>query len=249
MTDVGNYKEHAAVWDWDAYDNTEEYDFWYNWAIKYGKNILIPMCALGEIGAYIANKGLDVTAFDITKEMVIEGNKRFGDIENLKIVYGDICDFSFPINPVDFCFVVDLNILLRPDDIEKAFISINKHLKKGGALILEVVLPSKEPGVDTPSQTFYPRKPRYMDKKIWKTSKGLYNLNKKQFHISQTVFIEDKSGIHEFAHDFYLQYYEKEIIFNLLEKTNYKIVNEYSDHNITKWQEGSNNLIMEAIKK
>ncbi len=31
------------------------------------------MCALGQTGAYMAQKGFSVTAFDITKEMIDEG--------------------------------------------------------------------------------------------------------------------------------------------------------------------------------
>ena len=90
---IGNYKEHAAIWDWDGFDESEEYEFWYDWAIKYGKNVLIPMCALAEKGAYMAEHGINVTAFDITAEMVNEGNKRFGKISNLKILCGDVCNF------------------------------------------------------------------------------------------------------------------------------------------------------------
>jgi SAM-dependent methyltransferase len=249
VDDIGNYKEHAAVWDWDAYDNTNEYDFWYNWAIKYGENILIPMCALGEIGAYMAKKGLNVTAFDITQEMVVEGNKRFNEIKNLKILYSDVRDFSFDINKFDFCFIKgqDLGHLLKTEDIEKAFYSINKHLRKNGALIIETILPPKETS-DYPLKTFYPREPKHLDKKIWKTGKGSINSETKRNHISQTIFIEDKDGIKQFTHEFYLQYYERKIILELLKRQNYKIVNEYADQNFTKWSEGNNNLIIEALK-
>lgn len=47
------------------------------------EKVLIPMCALGQTGAYMAQKGFFVTAFDITKEMIDEGKKRFGSVENL----------------------------------------------------------------------------------------------------------------------------------------------------------------------
>ena len=44
--------------------------------------------------------GLNVTAFDITKEMIYEGKKRFGDIENLSLRFGDIRNFRLDIQVV-----------------------------------------------------------------------------------------------------------------------------------------------------
>jgi hypothetical protein len=34
---IGNYKEHAEVWEWDGYVESEELQYWCNWAKKYGK--------------------------------------------------------------------------------------------------------------------------------------------------------------------------------------------------------------------
>ena len=75
-----NYQKLALVWDWDGYDDTEEYEYWCEFSKQYGKNILIPMCAHGKMGAYFAMKGFNVTAFDITSEMIIEGKNRYGSI-------------------------------------------------------------------------------------------------------------------------------------------------------------------------
>lgn len=88
--DIGNYAKHAKVWDWGGVDNTPEYEFWGNCAARCGKNILIPMCALGEAGAYLAQHGFSVTAFDITPEMIEEGKKRFGALRGLQLWNGEI---------------------------------------------------------------------------------------------------------------------------------------------------------------
>jgi len=45
---IDDYAKHAAVWDWDGYDNTPEYDYWCNYAGQFGNKVLIPMCALGQ---------------------------------------------------------------------------------------------------------------------------------------------------------------------------------------------------------
>jgi len=244
---VGNYKEHAAIWDWDGYNNNEENIFWYNWAKKYGKNVLIPMCALGEKGVYMAENGLNVTAFDITHEMVIEGNKRYGNIQNLKIIYGDIRNFQFNIDPIDFVFVLDIQHLLNISDIKNAFISINKHMRKGGCFVIEMDLPSKK-SFNWKNKFYYPRKIKYNDKKIWKKGDGYYDPNTKQTHIYQKVFVENKEGIKNFEHKFILQSYDRKEIHEVLIYEGFKIKNEYSDHNFSKYC-GENKILIEAIKK
>jgi hypothetical protein len=245
---IGNYKEHASVWDWDGFDESDEIQFWCNWASEYGKNILIPMCALGEKGAYMAKHGFNVTAFDITVEMVDEGNKRFGKIDNLKILFGDIRHFQFKIEPVDFVFIKgDLNHLLNIKDIKSAFLSISKHMRKGGCFVIEMELPSKEP-YSWSKETYYPRKVKHFDKRIWKVGEGYYDEKTKRKYISQTVFVEDDKETRNFEHKFYLQLYDREDIISLLIECNFLIKNEYCDHNFTKYN-GGGNLIVEGISK
>jgi ubiquinone/menaquinone biosynthesis C-methylase UbiE len=244
---IGNYKEHAVIWDWDGFDDTEEHDFWCNWAIHYGKNVLIPMCALAERGAYMAEKGFNVTAFDIIDEMVSEGNKRFGGIKNLKLLHGDIRNFSFSIEPVDYVFIKgDINHLLNIIDIKNAFQSINKHMRKGGCIVIELELPTKK-SYSWSKEIYHPRKIKHTDKKIWKTGEGNYDPQTKRKYIFQTVFIEDNEGTKSFEHKFYLQLYDREEIIDSLIESNFLIKNEFCDHKYTKY-DGGEYLIVEGIK-
>ncbi|MCL2321186.1 MAG: hypothetical protein FWC47_03670 [Oscillospiraceae bacterium] len=38
-----NYSKHATFWDWDKYDRSKEFEFWYKMSKNYGKNVLCPM--------------------------------------------------------------------------------------------------------------------------------------------------------------------------------------------------------------
>ena len=80
---IGNYAKHAKYWDWSGHDRTEEHEYWFKYARKFGNNVLIPMCAWGETGAYMAQKEMNVTAFDVTPEMIAESKKRFGMLKTL----------------------------------------------------------------------------------------------------------------------------------------------------------------------
>ena len=43
--DIGNYARHAQYWDWGGYDHTGEHEYWFKKAVKYGRNVLIHICA------------------------------------------------------------------------------------------------------------------------------------------------------------------------------------------------------------
>ena len=92
---IEDYAKHAAIWDWDGFDNSPEYEYWCRYARKYGYKVLMPMCALGSAGAYLAEHEFFVTGFDLTAEMIAEGKKRFGAMENLELLVADICEFDF----------------------------------------------------------------------------------------------------------------------------------------------------------
>lgn len=245
-----DYAKHAAVWDWDGYDNSLEYEYWCNYANKFGKNILLPMCALGQAGAYMANKGFTVTAIDITEEMIREGQKRFSSVNNLSLTVGDICNLNLDKNDFDFCFIAtqDLHLLSDIEMVKKAFVSIAKHLRKDACLVLELILPS--PVSQTyPTQTFYPRVPNYADKKVWKEGSGHYDANTKKHCIQQIVYIQDEKGVSSFPYSVTLQYFERNEILSALTDAGFIVMSEYSNRNKERWTAESCEWIVEAIKR
>jgi len=153
---------------------------------------------------------------------------------------------EFNIEPVDFVFLLDLQHLLEIDDIKNAFISINKHIRKGGCLAVELGLPSSK-SYSWLNEIYHPRKINYTEKKVWKTGEGNYDSETKRTFISQKIFIEDKQGIKSFEHKFHLQLYEREIILKLLADCGFSIKGEYKDHKFSKY-DGGNLIIIEGIK-
>ena len=232
---IDDYRKHAVVWDWDGFDNSLEYEYWCEYARHYGKKVLIPMCALGQVGAYMAQKGFSVTAFDITKEMIDEG---------------DICNLHLGESDFDFCFIAtqDLHLLSDLKMVRKAFRSLALHLREGGCLFLELILPSSE-SFELPKQTFYPRVPNYTDKKVWKESKNRYDAFTKRYYIDQIVYIQDEKGITSFPYSVTLQYYEQGEIRSALKDAGFIITGEFQNRNKELWTTESSEWIIEAIKK
>jgi len=249
MNNIGNYISHARFWDWGGIDRSCEFEYWLKYAQSYGCNVLMPMCALAEAGAYLAERGLAVTAFDITPDMVDEGKKRFGETPGLLILEGNICDFHFDISPADFCYCTDFGHLHSTEDIQKALLCINKHLRPGGGLVIETSIrhPRKKSSHTTP-QTFHPQKQIYPDLKVWKTSENRYDAEAGRQYISQTFYAEDTNGkIDTFDHEFYMQEYFRIDWLEALKKCGFEIKNEYSDRDKSLWRDTDMFWIVEAI--
>ena len=243
------YEKHAYIWDWDGFDNSNEYKYWCKYAEKFGKKVLLPMCALGESGNYMAQKGFMVTAFDITEKMIIEGKQRFGSTANLTFETADICSFSFRERAFDFSFITnqDLHLLPTVNDVEKALASIQKHLRMGGCLVLELLIGSDKSAY-YPKQIFHPRVTRFNDKKIWKESESRYDGQTKTNHISQEVYVEDINGVEHFNYSICLHYFERSEILAAIKKAGFKVVNEFCSRDREEWAEGKQNWILELIK-
>jgi SAM-dependent methyltransferase len=250
--DIGNYARHAQYWDWGGYDRSEEHEYWYNYAKRYGNNVLIPMCAWGETGAYMAQRGMNVTAFDITPEMILEGKKRFGDASGLRLLEGDVRNFRFDITPADFCFSMDFGHILTIEDVKRALVCINQHLRYGGCLVIETGLRMPDAESDYyPSETFYPLKQVYPNIKVWKTGDTRNDAETGRCYISQTFYAEDESGkVESFNHAFYLQGYYREEWLTAFKECGFDVVGEYGSRAVESWQSvGSGFRIFEAVKK
>jgi len=247
--DRSNYAKHAQFWDWGGYDRTDEHEYWLKFASKYGTEVLIPMCALGETGAYMAERGFSVTAFDITPDMIAEGKKRFGHLQGLQMYEGDVTSFHFDISPVDFCFSMDFGHVLTIADVKKALGCIHKHLRDGGCMVIETTLPPDETSSYEP-RTFMPFKPVYPDVKVWKTGEGRFDAETGRHYISQVVYIEDKLGrVESFEHSFYLQCYSREEWLTAFTECGFEVIGEYGSREVESWQSGDGFRIFEAIKK
>ena len=220
--DTGNYAQHARFWDWSGHDSTKEDEYWLQYAAKYGRNVLIPMCAWGKTGAYMVRRGFQVTAFDITPEMIAEGKKRYGDVPGLQLLEGDVTDFRFDIPPVDFCFSMDFEALHSMEEVKKALRCIHAHMREGGCLVIHAGAPPKKTR-DFPLETYLPLKQVYPHLKVWKTGSGRDDAKTGRHYISQTFYAEHEDGhVESFAHAFYLQLYSRKEWLSALKACGFK---------------------------
>ena len=241
-----NYSHHARYWDWDGYDDSLAYEFWYQMSRRYGNKILSAMCAIGQSGAYMAQKGCRVTALDYTPEMITEGRKRFGAVKGLTFVQADITAFDLPEKNYDFCYVAsaDLHVLPSLEQVEKALLCIAKQLRVGGGLGLEVWYP---PALSStvPLRRFEPRAPRKDGLYIWKESRSEYDAERQTQSIFQTVYVEKADKTISFPHELVLQLYDKGTLFALFSKCGYEVVGQYGDYGFQTHDDEQKNCFIE----
>ncbi|MCL2773589.1 MAG: class I SAM-dependent methyltransferase [Oscillospiraceae bacterium] len=247
--DIKTYAKHARIWGLYGPEETEKYEYWCKYAENFGKNILLPMCAVGNIGAYMAKRGFNVTAFDITPEMIAEGQKRFGGIENLKYYNADIRDFNFDINPVDFCFGADFGFLLTIEDIRKALVCISRHMRKGGCLPMELWFRTLNDESDYSPPERFDLGEVLPGVKAWKIGESRNDGETGRWHLSQEVHIEENGSEEIFDHSFILQSYYREEWINALHDAGFEWENEYKNREKEVWQEDDESWFVEAIKR
>lgn len=249
INQIGNYEEHAAIWDWSGYDRTAEFKYWSEYARSYGNRVLIPFCALGEIAAYMAADGFKVTAFDITEKMISEGKKRFDGISDLQLFVGDVTGFCFDIPPADFCFATDFGHIHTIDKIKTSLSCISKHLREDAGLVIEASLPATVSSY-IPPKTFYPIENPYSDKKVWKIGDTRNDAKTGRCYISQTIYIEDSDKkITQFEHLFYMQNYSLIEWRSALEECGFIIKAIYKSRERDIFEENDEFIIIEARKK
>lgn len=105
-----------------------------------GKKILDVGCGTGRIVRDLIDSGGEVTALDISSEMLKLCEKRFPRIE---CVVGDVEDMPFEDGTFDVCVSMFLIVHLR--DLQQAFDEVYRVMKDGGMFILSNVNQRKAP--------------------------------------------------------------------------------------------------------
>ncbi len=147
----------ALAASYDRLTNDVDYESWVEFAHsileKEGlrpKTVADLACGTGSATRILAERGYQVTAVDLSEEMLTEAMDKCADLPNLPaFVHQNLAEWKLP-RAVDMavCFLDSLDYILDPADCERAIRRTWRALNPGGIFIFDVNTPEKLRAMD-----------------------------------------------------------------------------------------------------
>jgi len=131
---LDSYKKNAKIFNENfkgAFNLVKRSEFTKFMNLLTGKKILDVGCGSGEHSLWFANQGLDVTAFDLSPEMV-----EFARGNGVNAHVRDMEDIDFEESSFDGVWVVASLLHLKKENVPKVISSFSKILNKKGVLFI-----------------------------------------------------------------------------------------------------------------
>lgn len=141
----GQYKEFAYYYDVLMRDI--DYKEWSNYILKiikrYGlkhEDILEMACGTGNIAVDMAESGFNVTAFDMSEDMLsIAFDKALKANVKINFLMQDMRDINIPGSfGIILCLCDSINYITKEKDLQSVFKWVYNHLKDGGVFIFDI---------------------------------------------------------------------------------------------------------------
>lgn len=107
-------------------------------------------CGTGSVALLLARKGLEVTAVDMSREMLCVASQKADDVANRPLfVCQKLQNLHLP-RGVDLavCALDSMDYITNPDDCRKAIVRVYRALNPGGCFIFDVNTPEKLRAMD-----------------------------------------------------------------------------------------------------
>ena len=107
-------------------------------------------CGTGSVALLLAEKGLQVTAVDMSEEMLCEAAQKAQEMENRPLFVHQTLQELYLPRGVDLavCALDSLDYILNPEDCRLAIKRVYKALNPGGCFIFDVNTPEKLQAMD-----------------------------------------------------------------------------------------------------
>lgn len=155
------------------------------------KNICEMACGTGNMAILLANRGYNVTAFDLSEDMLTVADRKMFDegVQNLRFTRQDMCTFKVYSKVQGIvCMLDSINCLLDNDSVFNAFESANAALDDGGVFVFDVN--SKYKFENVYSDNAYVLE----EENVLLAWQNFYNKKTKKCDLYLTFFLEDEDG-------------------------------------------------------
>lgn len=107
-------------------------------------------CGTGSVTLLLAQRGLDVTAVDLSEDMLTQAMEKASCLETMpRFICQDLAQLRLP-KAVDLavCALDSLDYITEPENCRRAIARVYKHLNPGGIFIFDVNTPEKLRAMD-----------------------------------------------------------------------------------------------------
>ncbi|MBB5183480.1 class I SAM-dependent DNA methyltransferase [Catenisphaera adipataccumulans] len=130
------YNRLASYYD-DLVQDDEATQAWVSWIESYTAPgpFLELACGSGEITRRLAQDGFDVTALDLSPEMISRAAQK---CSNVRFLCQDMTRLeNLPTYPAIGCFCDSFNYLIEPEEVQAFFHQVHDHLKTDGLFLFD----------------------------------------------------------------------------------------------------------------
>lgn len=141
---MDNYSKFANLYDRLMADDFD-YEKWFEYLDKIfklyekPKNVLEMACGTGSLSYYFAKAGYDLTAFDLSEEMLSIAYNKLSNFDNIKLLQLDMRDFNINEKFDSIIATCDsINYIIESSDLLKTFTNAYNHLNDNGVFIFDI---------------------------------------------------------------------------------------------------------------
>lgn len=204
------------------------------------KNVLDMGCGSGLFTSRLADKGLNVTAFDLSEDMLCLAQNRLRN--SVTLFHGDFTGFNLHEQfDAVFCTLDGLNHLIYINDFRRAVKNAAKHTRSGGAFVFDVNTLYKHHEVLADNTFIFDEDEFYL---AWQCF-----LQGDTVDMTLDMFVKDGDGYARFSDDVTERAYSHELICDALKKSGFGSIYRYDFETHGKIRKNSEKIIYIAIKE
>jgi SAM-dependent methyltransferase len=229
ISDAG-WSLFAPYWDDLHGDRTDEVKFWAKVARRYGRRILAPLAATGEVAAGLARSGFEVVAIDCCPEMLAIAKSKAHGLAGLSCRQGHVSDLAKVEEPFDFVFFSAGSYHHYWDTMGQLNVlsAIHGLLRPGGGFGLEMMpFLSDRPAAETIMERSEGSGPCGA---LQVRTEASYERGSRMLSLSQTMTIEADGQVEKHKFNIPLRMFTRVELVASLAETGFRRVAEYGSY-------------------
>lgn len=136
-----SYEKFSEIYD--VLIDDIDYDKWVKFIMdklnNNSKNILEVACGTGNVTKYLAENNYNITAFDLSEEMLVKAYLKLGKYNNVRLLNQNMINFKIDKKfDAVICCCDGINYLKNEKEVLEFFNLANFHLKEKGILIFDI---------------------------------------------------------------------------------------------------------------